>query len=68
MSKWEVVKVGDNRWTIARRIDDSTRLGMLCGRRTGAELYEDEAIVVAKMLNEIDACDGDCTVFVVEKG
>ena len=64
MSKWEVVKVGDW-WTIARNfMSPLDRVGVLCGKRTGGELYEDEAKVVAEMLNKVDEYDGGAEVMV----
>lgn len=66
MSKWEVVKVGDW-WTIMR--DDGAmfvkRAGVLCGKRTGAMLFEDEAEVMMDVLNEVDKYDGHCDVQIV---
>ena len=63
MSKWEVVKVGDW-WTVARPFISTERMGTLCGKRTGGELYEDEAKVVMEVLNKVDQFDGQCEVIV----
>ena len=65
MSKWKVVKVGDW-WTIMRLSNRALakRAGVLCGMRTGGELYEDEAKVVAEMLNKVDEYDGEAEVMV----
>lgn len=65
MSKWEVVKVGDW-WTIMRLFDVvlAKRAGVLCGMRTGGELYEDEAKVMVEVLNKVDALGGDCMVMI----
>ena len=63
MNKWEVVKVGDW-WTVTRPFISTERMGTLCGKRTGGELYEDEAKVVVEMLNKVDEYDGGAEVMV----
>lgn len=66
MSEWEVVKVGLGGscvWTIMRDQHETGRVGTVCGKRTGAELFEDEAIATAAFLNMMDKFDGKCTVF-----